>query len=419
MKNKIKKLRLWILPIVMISVILIPSFLLYAADWSGLTARKSLGNPTSYAWNTVGFGTSNALVVSSDATIAPDAPTNVVATVNLTDKVTITWDDSAGATDYHVWRGATDLGSAGDVNTFDDTGGVGPSIGINSSSVSQGTNTSQVVLAVDATGVAGTMYTYYVVASNMAGSSSPSAGAIGYRASGSLSYQWYRSSGTGNSDFSELAGATTANYNDATASAPTITAGATSATDGTYNVVQLSLVGTSANAGANKYYYCSVSASDATTVTSTHYSGWVGVGSLTYQWQRSAADADADYSNIGGATLATYSDGSLASLDKRYFKCVLNATGATEQTSTADEGWLDSSSPSPIGSSTNSQLAWLIPLIMLVFVIGIALKLSQDKGDTLDQLDNNRQLIIIVIIAIIIVIGVAFVISMRGGLTGL
>ncbi|MHB8895681.1 MAG: SdiA-regulated domain-containing protein, partial [Candidatus Geothermincolia bacterium] len=39
----------------------------------------------------------------------PEAPTNVSATEDNAAKVTITWTKSMGATDYHVWRGTTDL----------------------------------------------------------------------------------------------------------------------------------------------------------------------------------------------------------------------------------------------------------------------------------------------------------------------
>ncbi len=81
----------------------------------------------------------------------PAAPTGLSATDGVLDKVTITWTKSTGATDYHVWRDAVDLGAAGDVATFDDTGGV-----------------------------AGTVYTYKVVASNATGNSADSNTDTGY-----------------------------------------------------------------------------------------------------------------------------------------------------------------------------------------------------------------------------------------------
>lgn len=84
----------------------------------------------------------------------PAAPTNVVASDGTyTNKVLVTWTASVGATDYHVWRDAVDLGAAGDVETFDD-GGASPDE---------------------------TVYTYKVVASNATGNSDDSATDTGWR----------------------------------------------------------------------------------------------------------------------------------------------------------------------------------------------------------------------------------------------
>lgn len=177
----------------------------------------------------------------------PAAPTGVAATDGTyTDKVTITWTKSTGATDYHVWRDSTDLGSAGDVATYNDTG----------------------------------------------------------------------------------------------AGVPTITAGSAGASDGTTNYVELSLSGASANNGTTHTYKVVASNATGNSVDSSTDTGYRGVGSLTYQWQRSAADSDANYSDISGATTASYNDtGAPADGSGRYYKCVLNATGATQQTSSADRGY--------------------------------------------------------------------------------
>jgi hypothetical protein len=357
-------------------------------------------------------------------TSPPDPPTNVSATSNLTDRVTITWTKSVGATNYHVWRGTTDLGDAGDVATFDDTPALGcatPTITVGTATASNGSSTSEVTLVLNSSSVSdGTQYTYTVVASNEVGSSSASAGDIGWITFGAVSYQWYRSSGTSDSDFSELSGATDYSDTDTTASVPTITAGATSASDGTYNVVRLTLNGTAFNNGVLKSYYCTVSAVGASSVSSNHDAGWIGIGTPTYQWQKSDADSDADYNtDISGATTSTYDYSGVANLAKFYYRCKLTATGvASASYSSGNEGWLDSDSPSPISSST-SQLAWLIPLIMVVFVVGVVLKMANDKGDTLDQSDGNRSIVVIVVIAVIIIIAVALVVASSGGLTGL
>lgn len=212
----------------------------------GLTGLSSGTNyrVRAYAVNTAGTGYGTTVQILTK----PAAPTNVSATDGTyTDKVTITWTKSTGATDYHVWRDSTDLGSAGDVSTFDDTGAAAPTITGGSASASDGTSADHVSLSLSGSSANnGTTHTYKVVASNATGNSADSGTNTGYR----------------------------------------------------------------------------------------------GVGSLTYQWQRSAADSDASYSNISGGTTASYDDtGAPSDGSGRYYKCVLNATGATQQTSSNDRGF--------------------------------------------------------------------------------
>lgn len=197
-----------------------------------------------YATNAAGTGYGSEVTILTK----PAAPTNVSATDgSYTNQVTITWTKSTGATDYHVWRDSTDLGSVGDVATFDDTG----------------------------------------------------------------------------------------------ASAPTITPGTASASDGTnLNYVSLSLSGASANNGTTHTYKVVASNATGNSADSSTDTGYRGVGALNYQWQRSAADSDADYSSISGGTTASYNDtGAPADGSGRYFQCMLSATGAVGQTSTADRGY--------------------------------------------------------------------------------
>ena len=198
----------------------------------------------------------------------PAAPTSVAATDgSATDKVTITWTKSTGATDYHVWRDSTDLGAAGDVATFDDTGADAPIITPGTAAASDGTSADYVALSVSGQSANnGTTHTYKVVASNATGNSADSATDTGYR----------------------------------------------------------------------------------------------GVGSLTYQWQRSAADSDASYSNIDGATTASYNDtGAPSDGSGRYYKVVENATGATQQISASDRGYrLTTTISCSTDNSSTSFSAW-------------------------------------------------------------
>lgn len=197
-----------------------------------------------FATNSIGTGYGSEISFLTK----PATPTSVSATDGTyTDRVTITWTKSTGATDYHVWRDSTDLGAAGDVATFDDTGADAPTITAGSAVAGDGTNTNYVALSLSGTSVSnGTTHTYKVVASNATGNSADSSTDTGYRS----------------------------------------------------------------------------------------------VGSLTYQWQRSAADSDASYSDISGATSATYNDtGAPSDGSGRYYICILNAIGAIEQTSAVDRGY--------------------------------------------------------------------------------
>lgn len=158
---------------------------------------------------------------------------------------------------------------------------------------------------------------------------------------------WTKSTGATNyhvwRDSTDL-GATgdVATFDDTGAGAPSITAGSTVASDGTStSQVDLSLSGASTNNGTTHTYKVVASNATGNSVDSATNTGYRGVGSLTYQWQRSAADSDATYSDISGATSATYSDtGGAFDGSGRYYKCVLSATGVAGQTSSSDRGFV-------------------------------------------------------------------------------
>jgi hypothetical protein len=134
-----------------------------------------------------------------------------------------------------------------------------------------------------------------------------------------------------------------ATYDDSAAAAGSITSGATVATDGTYSdKVALSLSGTSTSNGASRTYKVRAVGDGGDSGDSSTDTGYRGVGALGYQWQRSAADSDASYSNLDGATSSTYNDTTAPSNgDGRYYKCTLTATGAsnTPTASTANRGY--------------------------------------------------------------------------------
>lgn len=273
----------------------------------------------------------------------PDAPTNVQATDGIyTNLVRITWTKSEHATGYQVYRDGTPLGWLGDVATHDDPGAGAPTITPGTAYAADGASTACVTLILTGESTSnGATHTYKVRARNASGESPDSSTNTGYRGVGSITYQWYRSAGDSNASYSVLSGATTDPYDDYTAPAPTVTPGDADASDGLHlEHVALSLSGQSANVGAGRYYKCLVSATGAASQYSTANRGYRGVGSLAYLWYRSAADSDANYSSIPGATTASYNDtGAPENGDGRYYKCLVGATGAVSGYSSSDRGY--------------------------------------------------------------------------------
>jgi len=132
-----------------------------------------------------------------------------------------------------------------------------------------------------------------------------------------------------------------ATFDDNGADAPTITPGAAAASDGTYSThVALSLAGEAANNGTTHTYKVRAKNATGESGDSGTDTGYRLVGALGFQWQRSAADSDAAYGNIIGATTENYNDtGAPANGQGRYYRCVLNADGAAEQISAVDRGY--------------------------------------------------------------------------------
>jgi hypothetical protein len=132
-----------------------------------------------------------------------------------------------------------------------------------------------------------------------------------------------------------------ATYDDTGADAPVITPGSAVASDGIYSdKVALSLSGTSiANGTTHTYHVYAWNSAGYTEATGTD-TGYRKASTISYQWQVSAGDSDASYSDIGGATTASY-DYTEAPIDGsgRYYKCVISSSGATQQTSTANRGY--------------------------------------------------------------------------------
>ncbi|MBA7536034.1 hypothetical protein ES705_28296 [subsurface metagenome] len=292
---------------------------------------------------TFSFQADNALALYGIGTITepPDPPTNVQATDYHTDKVAIAWTKSAGATGYQVYRDGTPLGWLGDVSGYIDYEADAPTITHGTAYAGEDSYAYIGLSNPGASANVGTTHTYKVKARNAYGESGDSGTDTGYRGVGALTYQWWKSAADSDANYSLIPGAIYDNHADDEAPAPTITVGTASASKGTSaDHVTLSIAGESANNGDGRYYKCYHTATGVTPGYTNVDRGYRKVGPLGYQWQRSAADSDADYSNIDGATTDPYNDtGAPENGDGRYYKCIENADGATQVTTNADRGY--------------------------------------------------------------------------------
>jgi hypothetical protein len=149
----------------------------------------------------------------------PEAPTNVAATDGThTDKVTVTWTKSTNATGYHIYTVEDGfIASVGDVATYDYTSAPKAYYPAGNASASDGTSTDHVSLNVTLGNSGDPWYTtktYLVVAEGSGGNSTNSSTDSGYRGIGSPIYEWQRSAGDSDADYTAIEGATTVSYND-------------------------------------------------------------------------------------------------------------------------------------------------------------------------------------------------------------
>ena len=190
----------------------------YNKSITGLSAGTNY-RVRAYAVNPIGTGYGSTVQFATASGI-PAAPTNVAATDGThTNKVVVTWTKSTGATGYKVYEGSNLLDTIGDVNTYDDTAAPAGSIsnaGVAAASDNISPDYITVSLAAEAT-TNGAARTYKVVAFNAVGDSPDSATDTGYRGVGAITYQWQKSAGDSDADYSNVTGGTTDPYNDTSA----------------------------------------------------------------------------------------------------------------------------------------------------------------------------------------------------------
>ncbi len=149
-------------------------------------------------------------------TTKPAAPTNVAATDGVhTNKVTVTWTKSTGATGYQIYRDGAGLGWLGDVATGDDNGATAAHFSDNGTvTASDGTFAAHVELILTGEAIGTTPHTYKVRAKNATGESADSGTDTGYRGYGAITYQWQRSAADADGGYGDIIGGTTDPYDD-------------------------------------------------------------------------------------------------------------------------------------------------------------------------------------------------------------
>ncbi len=275
------------------------------------------------------------------ATVGPDAgtrglepPTGVAASDGTSSAhVTVTWNTVYGATGYRVFRGSTAIGDV-TAASHDDTGASAGGVPSTPTSfaASDGTYTDRVQLTwTGSTSSNGSSqgYTVAAMAGTTVGPSSTSD--TGYRGAYPITYELSIASGA----YSNIGAVTT--YSDTTAPEGSYSATAT-ASDGKAGMISLSANAVGVN-GTSISYTLRATNTAGTSGTTTN-TGYRGVGTASYQWQRSASTTDGSYSNIASATAATYDDTtSFPTFEARWYRVVVSAAGTSGVTSAGDPGW--------------------------------------------------------------------------------
>ncbi|MFU8802587.1 MAG: hypothetical protein ACNA8W_02150 [Bradymonadaceae bacterium] len=271
-------------------------------------------------------------------TLAP-VPTGLSASSGTeSDHVLLTWDAMPGATGYLIDRDTTtlDLVDDGDTDSLQDTGATSGSLPA-PTGLSTSTTSETITLSWTApTPTVGPTHDYTIRAVYPDATSDPSANEEGNTAAPTIT--GYEVSTDDGATWSDEGTAT--QYVDDGAPLGTIDGGAASASRATsLTVVSLSVSGEIATQGAEVEYRVRAIAGAVEGSTAGPVSARLDLGTLTYQWQVSSGDADADYSTLTGATSDedTHTPGDTSA---RYYRVVVSANGATSGTSTADRGYL-------------------------------------------------------------------------------
>lgn len=204
------------------------------------------------------------------------------------------------------------------------------------------------------------------------------------KSSGATGYRVYRE-GT---NISGLLG-NVSTYTDTTATVGTITPGNTVASDGTsLSYISVSNNGYSISNGTSYSYTVRSVSENGTSIDSISDTGYRGPGTLSFQWQVSAADSNSNFSNITGATTTSFNDTSAPSDGSgRYYRCILSATGYTTQYSSANRGFRATNTTTtvppytPPVDNSNDLFKTIVPIsIVIIGVIILIVTVINDPN---------------------------------------
>ncbi len=269
------------------------------------------------------------------------APTGVMASDGTSvDQVDVTWDPVDGAIAYRVFRDGAQIAEVSGTEHADAGAAAGgPPFAPAELTASEGTFTDRVALSwAEALWIpqTGLPHDYSVIAVTADRESASSDSDAGYRAAFPITHYELSIDGGDHADVGLVT-----SVDDLTAPPPTLTAGAAIASDGCHDDhVDLSLAGAGTAPGGERTYLVRAVNAAGAGLDSPPATGYRGVGPLTYQWQRSAADTDADYADLPGATAETFADfdGPAAS-EGRFYRCLVSAEGTEPALSIAARGW--------------------------------------------------------------------------------
>lgn len=274
---------------------------------------------------------------SRTITTIPAAPEGITATEgSIAEHVRVSWQASAGATSYRVYRDGVSIGTTAQTS-FEDksasSGGV-PSAVLDLVA-SDGTRTDRVELSWSAVeGVPGGEHVYGVAAINASGMSDTRGEALGWRKA--LPTTGYEVTLNG---FTWTSLGNVTRWVDSSAPAGSLGVGAIDASDGaSFDAVVLSAANATANPGASRTYTLRARNANGAGVSAST-TGRRGVGALALQWERSNTDAATGFISLAGRTTADATDPTApVNGDGRWYRVVLSAEGAVSVTSPANRG---------------------------------------------------------------------------------